>query len=293
MSLIKLQPGDIESDSPIPFPIYAADGKLLLQEGQVVATESLLGRLYDLGHRRIMDTLDANGHALTGTALAPQPSPMSIEAGPNGAAISLPDLARRVDFFHLTPAGGSGTIPVELVGVVREKAIIVKGINQDAELCLDPFNDYDAKLLAGCHLSSFQTRLTDGGVAPFGCFFLTYPENLAHSTVRRYRRVMTSVPAKVQSGDYLRAAVDVTVSNMSLVGAGLASDIDCLAVGQTARLAMNLAIGSQLRPVLVSVEVRNRRERDVGFFYGIEFVRMSEDVRHDIKDFVFERLSML
>ncbi|QGZ65491.1 hypothetical protein FAZ98_27485 [Paraburkholderia acidisoli] len=198
-----------------------------------------------------------------------------------------------MDFFHLTPAGGSGTIQVELVGVVREEAIIVKGLNPETKLALDPFNDYDAKLLAGCHLSSFSTRLTDGGEGPFGCFFLTYPENLAHSTVRRYRRIVTSFPAKVQSGDYLRAAVDVTVSNMSLVGAGVSSDVDCLSVGQNARLVMNLPVGNHLRPVLVTVEVRNRRERDVGFFYGLEFVRMSEEVRHDIKDFVFDKLSML
>lgn len=292
MSLIKLQPGDIESDSPIPFPIYAADGKLLLQEGQIVATESLLSRLYDMGHRRAPEALEGVDGLLPSNA-APNTMLSVAEAAKANSAISLPDLARRVDFFHLTPAGGTGTIHVELVGVVRDETIIVKGTRRDTELRLDPFNDYDAKLLAGCHLSSFSTRLTDDGVGPFGCYFLTYPEDLAHSTVRRYRRVVTAVPARLQSADYLRAAVDVIVSNMSLVGAGISSDVDCLAVGETARLVMNLPIGNHVRPVLVSIEVRNRRERDVGFFYGIEFARMSEDVRHDIKDFVFERLSML
>ena len=106
-------------------------------------------------------------------------------------------------------------------------------------------------------------------------------------------RVTTSFPAKLQSGEYQRASVDVTVSNISLIGAGGSSSVDFLTVGQSARLSMNLSVAQRVRPVEVYVEVRNRREKDGGFFYGLEFVRVSDEVRLEIKDFVLDSLATL
>lgn len=305
MTLVKIQPGDITSDSPIPFPIYTADGRLLLQEGQRVTTSSLLDRVYDLGYRssaakgqdgllkRAPDSQEGNTGLLIGSVPSADKTPVSPEPVEVSSSITLPSLSRQVEFFRLTRAGTSEIIPVELIGIIHQKAIIVKNETPNAEIDLNPQHDYDAKLFIGCNLSSFSTRLAQGGVGPFGCFYLTYPENLALRTVRRYRRVVTSFPAKLQSGEYQRASVDTTVCNISLTGAGVLSDIDFLTVGQYARMSMDLMVGHRVRPVEIYVEVKNRREKDGDFFYGLEFARVSDEVRQDIKDFVLENLLTL
>ncbi|ABE37234.1 pilZ domain protein [Paraburkholderia xenovorans LB400] len=305
MALVKLQPGDITSDDPIPFPIYSADGKLLLQEGQSVTTSSLLDRLYDLGYRKSTEKVRSGpfnpvSHApQVNTELLISSAHAHEKALPKPEAISgrsmnvLPTLKHRVEFFRLTPAGGSEAIHVDLVGVVHEKTIIVRSTGPDESVVLDPEHSYQAKLFTGSHLSTFSTRLTPDGVGPFGCYYLEYPDNLIHATVRKHRRVTTSFPAKLQSGEYQRASVDVTVSNISLIGAGVSSSVDFLTVGQSARLSMNLSVAQRVRPVEVYVEVRNRREKDGGFFYGLEFVRVSDEVRLEIKDFVLDSLATL
>lgn len=305
MSLVKLQPGEISPDSPIPFAIYTADGMLLLQEGQIATMGSLFNRLHDLGFRKgsgkergafrrqASSSQEGNTEILIGSTQTPGAASSASTPEKEGESIALPNLTRQVEFFRLTRAGDTEAIQVELVGIVHEKAIIVKSASPTENILLEPHHDYDAKLFIGCHLSSFSTRLTQDGVGPFGCFYLTYPENLAQSTIRKYRRVTTSFPARLQSGEYQRAATDVTVCNVSLTGAGVSSDVDFLTVGQNARLTMNLTINHRARPVAVYVAVQNRREKDGTFFYGLEFVRISDEVRHEIKDFVLERLSMI
>jgi hypothetical protein len=103
--------------------------------------------------------------------------------------------------------------------------------------------------------------------------------------------VATSFVGKLHSGEYQRAVADVTVENVSSTGAGVAATEDLLTVGQSARLAMNLSIDSRARPVTVYVEVRNRRQIGDRFTYGLEFVRMTDEVRRDIKDFVLDSVA--
>lgn len=43
----------------------------------------------------------------------------------------------------------------------------------------------------------------------------------------------------------------------------------------------------------MSVEVRNRRQEGARFVYGLEFSRIPEETRRDIKDFVLETLALM
>jgi hypothetical protein len=56
---------------------------------------------------------------------------------------------------------------------------------------------------------------------------------------------------------------------------------------------MNLSLDFHVRPVTVFVEVRNREQYADQFSYGLEFVRMSDEVRRDIRDFVLESVALL
>jgi len=302
--LIKLASGDLRLDRPIDFAFYNADGTLLLQKGQVVTSDILLQRLYRLGYRR--NTVRAGKFGLKPAQVsveeknpaAPECAQVQDAASASDAELagklsSLPDLSQQVEFFHLMAADSKDAVRVELVGVIPGQALIVQcGAGADAPT-LTAGVSYEGRLFMGARLFRFQTALLMEAAGPLGCYFLRYPETVAQAQVRKFQRVATAFAGALSSGEYQRAAVDVQVENVSPTGAGVSAKEDFLLVGKSARLTVSLTVDSQVRPITVSVEVRNRRQEGERFVYGLEFARMPEETRRDIKDFVLESLALL
>ncbi|SAL33329.1 PilZ domain protein [Caballeronia udeis] len=298
---MKITRRDIALDRETDFPIYSLDGQLLLQKGQIVSSESLLERLYRLGHRQDDAPLNKSTSGLAakppdhktntqaqrlfGTAGVRDISTQTALPVAEKPAV-LPDLQQKIEFFQLTPVGVAEAVPVELVGVIQDKAVIVRSLGEEAALTLVADTRYEARLFTGARLFKFSTQLLLDVAGPFGCFYLEYPASVAQAAVRKHQRVTTSFRGKLQSGEYNRPTVDVTVNNISSIGAGVSATEDFLLVGQSARLSMNLEFDHRVRPVMALVEVRNRREEADGISYGLEFVRIPEEVRREIKDFV-------
>jgi hypothetical protein len=203
---------------------------------------------------------------------------------------SLPDLRSKIEFFHLTQDGGADALRMELAGVIPEQAIIARHTSQDAP-SLAPGMVYEARLFTGARIFKFATRLLPEGHGPLGCQFLEYPAVVSQAIVRRHQRVPTSIVGKLHTNEYQRPATDVLVENLSAIGVGLSAADDCLTVGQSARLAMDLSIDGRTRHVAVVVQVRNRREDGDRFRYGLEMVQVPDDARRDIKDFMLERVA--
>jgi hypothetical protein len=305
---MKIARRDIALDRATDFPIYSLDGKLLLQKGQIVSSENLLERLYRLGHRQ--GEAPPLHKSTSGLAETPsdhktntQPQRLfgiagvgniSSQAAPPVAEkpAALPNLQQKIEFFQLTPVGVVEAVPVELVGIIQDKAVIVRGFGEEKALALVAGTRYEARLFTGARLFKFSTQVLPDGVGPFGCFYFEYPASVAQAAVRKHQRISTSFQGKLQSGEYNRPAVDVTVDNISSIGAGVSATEDFLVVGQSARLSMNLAFDHRVRPVTALVEVRNRREEADRISYGLEFVRMPEEVRREIKDFVLHSVAM-
>ena len=306
--LTKISSGDIGLDRPTDFAIYSIDGKLLLQKGHVITSEGLLERLYRLGHREGQANANRPGarpvsqskptrtpvedktRLLFGTAHLPETGPSAASLLLPGKTVSLPNLAQKVEFFHLTPEGGTEALRVELTGVIPDQALIVRLSGAEQAVFKEGLA-YEARLFTGSRLFKFSTKLLPDSVGPFGCYFLQYPETVAQASVRKHHRVATSFVGKLYSGEYQRPVADVVVENVSSTGVGVAATDDLLTVGQSARLSMTLSIDSRLRPVTVFVEVRNRRQVGERFIYGLEFVRMPDEVRREIKDFVLDSMA--
>ena len=231
------------------------------------------------------DLLFGNPHSSGDAASGALQFPARTAASPN--------LGQTVEFFGLTPQNGQGDLRLELIGVVPDKALIVRPLGGDAGTALTLGKPYDGRLFTGSRLYKFSTELISETAGPFGCVFLKYPDTLAHAPVRKHQRVATAFPGKLMSGEYQRPIAEVVVENISSTGAGVAADENLLMVGQNARLFMYLTIDCKIRPVTVFVEVRNRRQDGDKFRYGLEFVRVPDEVRREIKDFVLDRLGAM
>ncbi|HEY1607728.1 MAG TPA: PilZ domain-containing protein [Paraburkholderia sp.] len=305
--LIKLSPGDIELGRQTDFAVYSGEGKLLLRKGLVVDSDWLFERLFRLGHRE--DT-SANKQAGTGNHAMPEPlaadnpdgnqpdfgAPKADYSQTSESAIasrkspSLPNLRQKVEFFHLTHDGGTDALRMELTGIIPDEAIIVRHTSQHAP-ALATGMVYEARLFTGARIFKFATRLLSDGTGPLGCKFLEYPQVVSHAIVRRHQRVPTSIMGKLRTNEFQRPPTDVMIENVSAIGVGITASEDCLAVGQNARLAMDLPIDGRTRHVVVVVEVRNRRQEDDRFMYGLEILQGPNDAQRDIKDFVVECLA--
>ena len=266
----------------------------------------LLQRLYRLGYRR--NTTHAGRFGLKPEHASAAEKRVSAAEGaedaeaaasgnrvdpPLGKSSTLPNLTQKVEFFHLTTDDGKDAPPpVELVGVIPGQALIVQCVAEGGAPTLKAGVTYQARLFTGSRLFKFLTELLPEAAGPFGCYFLRYPEAVAQALVRRQQRVTTTFSGELSSGEYQRAAVDVVVENVSTMGAGVSAKEDFLIVGRTARLRVDLAIEHRVRPITVFVEVRNRRQDGERFVYGLEFSRMPEETRRDIKDFVLESLAL-
>jgi hypothetical protein len=306
--LIKVHAGDVALGRPTDFAIYSSEGQLLLREGQVITSQNLLDRLYRLGHREATAAVgdratratvearpvcaEQSNQLLIGTA---RPPDSSLTAQPMlpGKAASLPNLRKTVEFFNLTAAGEKEALGFELIGVVPDHALIVRHlVGGDASTLAEDVM-YEARLFTGSRLFRFATRLLRESTCPFDCRFLQYPESVSQASVRKHQRVLTSLPGKLLSGEYQRPVANVTVDDVSATGAKVSVREDMLMVGQSAQLSMNLSLDFHVRPVTVFVEVRNREQYADQFSYGLEFVRMSDEVRRDIRDFVLESVALL
>ncbi|PXW23128.1 PilZ domain-containing protein [Paraburkholderia caballeronis] len=305
--LIKLSSGDVGLGEPTDFAVYSSDGKLLLQKGYVVDSPWLLDRLYRLGHR---ENVPAQFAASSGASAAMEPASAGAadksallfgaaaadhgEAGESAVAArkgpTLPNLRQKVEFFHLTQAGSTDALRMELAGVIPDEALIARHTRQDAPT-LTTGMVYEARLFTGSRVFRFNTRLLPESAGPLGCHFLKYPEVVSQAIVRRHHRVPTSIIGKLQTHEYQRPTADVLIENMSSVGFGISTEDDFLIVGQSAQLAMSLSVDSRTRPVAVVVEVRNRRQDGDRFRYGLEIVQVSDDARREIKDFVLESVA--
>ena len=237
---------------------------------------------------------DEKNQLLFGTAHLEGDSPAAVPLRPDKSA-SLPNLGDKIEFFQLTPEGAKQALRVELAGVVSGHALIVRHAPGDEALSLTAGVTYEARLFTGARLFRFATELLEESVGPFGCHFLQYPESVVRASVRKHQRIPTSLPGKLRSGEYQRPAANVTIDNISAIGAMVSTKEDLLTVGQRAQLSMNLSLStdSRVRPVTVFVEVRNRRAEGEQFSYGLEFVQMTDEVRRDIKDFVLDSVALL
>jgi hypothetical protein len=296
MNLTRIRPGDIAVGNPASFSIYSVHGKLLLKSGHVIASQSLLDQALRSGYRDCGEPDSDREPAVRESSLifgrskfkAPSPEPEAVEWN---TSAGLPNLAQRVEFFQLSLEDSNEKLGVSLLGVVPEKALLVGRTSDDSTANLQPGTVYDATMFAGTRLFRFQTQLLPDSAAPFDCWFLEYPKGIAQAPVRRHTRVITSLPAKLQSGEYESPVADVTVVNISVTGVGIRAPQNFLVVGQYVSLAMNLRVDQRTRPVTLYATVRNRRAESSRVHYGLEFVRTADEVRRNIKDFVLEQMA--
>lgn len=297
MNLTRIRPGDIALGNPAGFSIYSIHGKLLLRSGHVIGSQSLLDQALRSGYRDSAEDADSNEPATQDTQVlflrsgAKAAAAVEPEAVEWTSPAALPNLAQRVEFFQLSLEDSNEKLGVNLLGVVPEKALLVGRTPEGGAANLVPATVYDATMFAGTRLFRFQTQLLADSSAPFDCWFLEYPKGIAQAPVRRHWRVATSLPAKLQSGEYESPVADVVVVNISVTGAGVTAPQNFLVVGQHVSLAMNLRVDQRMRPVTVYATVRNRRTDSSRVHYGLEFVRTADEVRRNLKDFVLEQMA--
>lgn len=301
MALVKIGIGEITLSQPTTFSIYTANGTLLLDQGTIVTREQL-ERISGIGYRRRESSRPQRPRQPVSGQIERRPLPVfgqvgaDTSGGPRVAKVAsnktmrLPSLENEVEFFHLVSGSQGEKIEIALLGVIPDTALIVREIGVGASP-LVPGTIYEARLFTGTRLFRFSTQLLPESARPFGCSFLANPTNLSQGLVRKHQRVKTSIQAKLHSGEYNRPAIDIVVNDISVAGAGVVATEETFEVGQSARLSLDLGNEQRSRRITIQVEIRNRSKQGDRTSYGLEFVRLTDEVRKDITDFVLDSLT--
>lgn len=288
-ALVKVTHKELALGMPIPFPIYSESGKLLLNAGYVLRSDTQLERLFVVGAFRA-------GEASTGASEQSSAND-SIHAGLGAdkpapsqdlpVSAPFPTIAAGPEAFQITLRGeNKTTLRAEYVGVVKGRGILVTVPENDESLQLGA--EVDVKLLHGRSIYQFRSRVASRSGAPFDILYLDYPQSVTQHTVRQHLRIEVNFPARLLRNDAVMAGFDATVVNLSLNGIGVSLKDATLDKGEHFKLSVRLGISNKSYPLMLNCIVRNTRQMDGHMMIGAELGALPDDIRRLLKDYVFE-----
>lgn len=286
-ALVKVSQNELALGMPIPFPIYSESGKLLLNAGYVLRSDTQLERLFVVGAFRageanVTGPADESPHAGF-SASAPAAAPSQ----PDIVAAAFPTIASGPEAFQITLCGdNNATVRAEYVGVVKGRGILVTVPEMDEVLKLGV--EVDVKLLHGRSIYKFRSRVASRSGAPFDILYLDYPQSVTQHTVRQHLRIDVTLPARLLRNDAVMAGFDATVVNLSLNGIGVSLADATLEKGEHFKLAVRLGISNKTHALMLNCIVRNTRQMDGHMMIGAELGAMPDEIRRLLKDYVFE-----
>lgn len=280
---------------PLPFPVFTADGKLLLAAGRVVESDRQRGMLIASGHLRA----GASQAGETGVNIAIGVGRRGVEGPDEFPPGSLEQLRRTYESARDRPAMSIArnekekASTVEMLGTHGQTLILTAPMLPDRSLV--PVAADEIWLCRTFQMTSafrFSAQVMKVASEPFPYLHLKLRQPVERRKVRGYPRARVAVSAEVR----IPRATPCVVVDVSASGARVVVDSDwALKVGQDVRLVMSLPmLGSSFDLSLECSVVSALGAIDSRFpnacFYGMKFTSPGEKDNLVLHGFVSERL---
>jgi hypothetical protein len=281
---------------PLPFPIFTADGKLLLAAGRIVESDRLRGMLIASGHMRggAAQTSQTGVNIAIGVGRRGGGEPETVF--PPG---SLELLRRAYESATDRPAMSMArnekdkASTVEMLGTHGQTIIVTAPLLPDRSLV--PVATDEIWLCRTFQMTSafrFAAQVVKVASDPFPHLHMKLQKPVERRKVRGYPRARVALNAEVR----IPRATPCVVVDVSASGARLAIDSDwALKLGQDVRLVISLPmLGSSFDLSLECTIVSALGAIDSRFpnacFYGTKFASPGEKDNLVLHGFVSERL---
>lgn len=281
ISLTRIHANELPVNTPLPFPIFAKSGRLLLAKGCIfpanLAEDLLQVGIYRVSDDSALDTDvllgdDSGSQELTGLTANVESMQLSfLEAGCGEKTSS------HVDYI--------GTIPgVSLITSLPQRSgrVINLGIGQLVSV----------RVCTGRFIHGFSTQVICFYKFPQPHVHIEFPAHFKTMVLRHSERVKIRLLALLKTKD--GAAMPVSIVELSGSGAAFVSEFSIGSVGDEITLSFNLTLNSSdaIHPFSVEGVIRQARaiRTKKTYRFGVQFPNLTDEQKLIMQACIYENL---
>ena len=213
---------------PITHPLYDVQGKLLLQAGMIVESESQLTKLYeraryqDLRGRKAQSSDTVRGNGGVGTAEQKiEETLLQVEE-----LVDLPfkkfKLGESLQISSLSESAGSAKYFIKFIGGIDKKSLICTlPLIDDKVMFVKENSGFSVAMFTGKGVYRFNTIVDNVFSRPFPHMHLKFPREVYLKSLRRNQRAPVSIIVSLlnkSEGDYVNTKFSGRIVDLSLGG---------------------------------------------------------------------------
>jgi c-di-GMP-binding flagellar brake protein YcgR len=314
MALQPLRKDDLQIGKPIPYSVYDKDSVLLLGEGCVIESDSVLASLRDNGMFSRQEKATNKSGLLYQPSVQPGLQAANQSSERRGASAESLPVAQAADgvgedcvigFFETTlrmgdplqlrfDDGSEERYPVRLIGALEKRSLLITHPQVDGRMTFVKEGQVlKLKALRGKHAYAFEASVLKCQLSPFPYLHLNVPSQVRATTVRKAYRVTLSAVASVgHTGE--RARVTCNMKDLSIAGTLLNAPREFARVGLTIDIAFRLQVEGESLTFKLAGLIRNVRDIDENggrlSSCGVEFIDLDGEQRRALQLFIYESL---
>jgi hypothetical protein len=304
VSLIPVRPSELVIGKPLKSPIYDWHGKLLLDAGAVVASQSQLDALVSNGfiHDASWD-IELTQSRLAAPVIArteksrKQNSTVTPTEEPSGSKEVITDMddvrwyVGEVLYLQLADKPSVRYI-VKLIGFVKNKTVFVTPPMLDGKFeFIRDGQTFIVRAFSGKNAYAFTAAAVKSVHSPHPYLHLSYPKQVRCTVVRQGARAEVKIIASVTAGDPERVGA-AALNDLSMGGASGVMKELIGKKGDAGRIKLKVQAAGQDEYLNLKMIMRSiaTTEGGDGFKYGFEFIELTPHERVVLSAFVNQTL---
>lgn len=287
MNLIPIQFSDLKIDQPILWDLFDQEKKQILKHGHIIKTADELKELSKSLIFRRSDNLAKE-------------DPSKVKKT-SESEFKFDDMRLKVgDKLHLRLRSSAksqccskngGHCLATIIGYIPGYSLIVTMPRTD-QLIGQPLLEGDqilARLCSGRHVFSFTTFVDKLIKQPLNYLHLSFPKHILGKTIRKSRRIKTTIDAEVTTGD---GSFPSVITNLSSTGAEISTYVELGEIGTQVELSLRIKIHDKETSLQLQSTIRSCKDanKEGTLCYGVEFTGLQTEQVFLLRSFVYQQL---
>ncbi|MBS0496055.1 MAG: flagellar brake protein [Proteobacteria bacterium] len=282
MELIPIQTTDLIVGQPLPWDLFDQGRQPIQKRGYIFKTEEELKQLEESPIFR-MEKQDPE-----------QAEPAANSPG----KISFEDMHLKVGHkMHLTLAtysknsGESNSYATSMIGYVQDSTLIVS-MPASEQLIGEPFIEGDqlnVRLITGQYAYKFTAFVDKIIKVPFKYLHLSFPKDIQGQSIRKSRRIKCNLQATVAE-----KAIPITISDLSICGAGITSQLPLGTLGSVVTLSFVIAVHDREIPLSIKAIIRSAKQSTKKnqkiICSGVEYAGIKPDQVFALRHLIYQEI---
>ena len=295
--LVPVGRSEIAVGSPLAFALYDADGNLLLNRGDVLATDRQLAVLWENGLFREAQPAGTSDFPARQTESRREGAP--ADGKPQEESLNFEAIKVALgDSLQLQPLleGQFDRYNVRVIGVLKPKSVLVTAPMLDGKLIfVRDGQTYLVRAFSGLNVCAFRARVLKSQLQPYPYLHLSYPDSVQAMRLRKTMRAPAAIIVAVHDSEEGRQVGAGKLADISIGGARLLSGIDLGTRGQAFWLSFKVRLGEVEEYVKAPAIIRSitHEEDEQGKpvnAFGLQFGELAHAQRLILMNLVYQHL---